>query len=76
MFIRVHAGCYISSCGNVKIRRRQQSAEVRGVLRQRWVWDVSTMRVTGEFQYEKTLRTLKVAKEFGRRFVIVPAWIL
>lgn len=76
MFIRIHAGSYISGCGNVKIRRRQETREVHGRTRKVWVWDVSTMRVTGEFQYEKTLRTLKVAKEFGRRFVIVPAWIL
>lgn len=76
MFIRVHSGCYISSCGSVKIRRRQKAVEVDGRVRHRWVWDVSVASGNGEFQYTKTLRTLKVAKEFGRRFVVVPAWIL
>jgi len=72
MFIRIHAGSYISGCGNVKIRRRQETREVRGLTRKVWVWDVSLLGQTGVFEPFLTVRTLKVAKEQGRRFVHVP----
>lgn len=75
MFMRVHAGSYISACGGVKIRRRLCKVVVGERLRERWVWDVLIVDSKGVFQYGKTLRTLKVAKEYARRFVVIPMYL-
>lgn len=55
--LRVHAGYYVSVDGRYKIRRH------RDEIRNRWVWRVSVID-DGNFQFPRTFRTLKAARQF------------
>ena len=63
--LRVHAGCYVSVDGRYKIRRHKDE------IRNRWVWRVFRIQ-EGTFEFDRTFRTLKVAREYVSKSVSLP----